>query len=311
MSDISTISATSRQHDFVKQMDDMSALYQRLKAVCDETTRIGEAITITADVTMKIVTKVGGSALADHPYYSFHKTHIEVLAAVGNATGSVSIAVNAHAAGLKAAASTGNLRKQTAKFAWGIQALQEHWDTQLHGTLIHADFWAGDETMDERAASLKREAVTEEQIKAEAKAMLNEWRFRFAGLVDNSLKLYVMMRTEYAAVLQASQRYKRALATIQGSQSGITANVGVVAEYALRNRLLEEQFAHIKATGSDYDKVIREDALGYAKANLTHVQKIAVSIASAWNTARYAESSFLRRWIECTMRECLAAVRAA
>src|SRR5208283_5349031 len=102
----------------------------------DEDTRASALMTLGIDGLMDIASKVMGTALTDHPYFAFHKAHLEALVQALNASSKFDSAQAALGSAIGSADAAGALRGALADYRVRRKSLNVAYRFQIAGALL-------------------------------------------------------------------------------------------------------------------------------------------------------------------------------
>lgn len=203
--------------------------YQTAKNLLDEDTRSGEIFKQGLKYAMKLAEKYSGLPLTKHPYFEYHKKHLEILVGVMTASDTSENAMKALHQAVSAADSAAvlatqikdlNDRKNRLKLFY-VHFLEDMFETYKNLSILptHA------------RADLMEMGMSEADLRAEAEGAIYAYRAAVAELFFDSLNLLAMVDTEYRAAEAAHKRFTSKLKKLSGSTKTHNFVAGKATEY--------------------------------------------------------------------------------
>jgi hypothetical protein len=210
-------------------------LFESVKKVLDEDSRSGELVKLSIKYGAKAVEKIIGASISKHPYFTYHKAHIEALVAVLNASDTHANAMKALHDAVESADAAEALTKSLDALTGRKKALLWEYHFYLAGNLhilsdlSHAPSQAADE--------LKDVGQTADSMRTSVEADMYAWRAKACELYFDASDQYAMADVEYRAAAAAMARYDAKLKKLDKS----TKSIDRIAQYAtIRDRQYEE-----------------------------------------------------------------------
>ena len=214
-------SAYKRYKTFKKARD----YYSIAKKILDEDARPEGLFKLGLKGLLALGEKAIGASLTSHPYYTFHKAHLEAL---GNALTAVQTHENAMKAlhtAISAADSAEALAGQIANLTNRKNALKLAYAFMLAGGLqLRTDKSA------EGAAQLRASGHTAASLDAAMEDKVYQWRAEICDLYFDAADLLIMIEIEYRAADAAYKRYTTKVDKLQRSTKPMDRIAGHSAE---------------------------------------------------------------------------------
>lgn len=235
-------------YDAYEQVNSYSDYYDLANDLVNEDTRQGtlfkEAVKRTVDIAGKLV---GNSALSEHPYFAYHKVHLEALATALNTRAVHNAAEKALAAAGKIAQRVQIVANLCDKYAerradnvryyddWLYEILSDL--KELRRTGVIKDRLVDGKMPDDELASLPEETRF-------ALKNYREWLKKLDLLVRDTFALLIMVRIEANQVEKLMSVYNQKRDTLASQEGGFGRNIGQVAERSLER---DRQYAILEA----------------------------------------------------------------
>lgn len=247
------------------------AYLKLVRGTLDENTRAGSAFQIGIKFTIDVAGKALGASLSSHPYFTYHKAHLEILGQALNATNVTEQARDAFAKAVGQANASQGLASQVGSLE-AMRGQLRFTFVFLYGSLATLKEAAGGAT-----AGLKATGMTEPELRKSAGDLLYEYRCAWAGLADQALALYLMVGAEAAGVTVAMDRYDAKLAALKAGK-GVGGNLGRIAAYRLEeDRMWAELEASTRPSPAGRASY---DPRGAAKRSVEQVEELTGKICT-------------------------------
>lgn len=209
--------------------DTAKGYYESVKNVLDEDTRTAEFFKLGLDGLLKLGEKAVGQSLTNHPYFAFHKAHLEILGQVLTASATHDNAMKALGKAIASADSAQVLTKQLADLNSRKSALM------LNYSHLMAD------SLQLLANHIRHPVEGAKQIQQDTGASPNElrgvmddymyvWRGQACELYFDGIDLFAMINIEYKAATAAYKKYQQKVQKLQQSSKSIDKIAGYGAE---------------------------------------------------------------------------------
>ena len=180
------------------------AYYKLAKGALDEDTRNGSLFKLGVKVAGMAASKVIGSSITSHPYFTYHKVHFELLADALNASSQKGYAADAFKRAVMAADSTADVTITLEAMTHRRGKLFLYYWLALGGTV---DLRNRARSGGAAAAEMKSAGYSAESLDAGIAASLEEWRAQWAELTRDAFDLLIMVEAEARLAEEAMQRY--------------------------------------------------------------------------------------------------------
>lgn len=216
--------------------------YELAKKLADEDTRSGELFKLGLKGLMKMGEKIAGQSLSKHPYFTYHKKHLEALVSALNASETSKNAMKALHEAVSAADSAAVLSAyvkdiEDSKARWMIyydHVLAPNFETYKNLTVLP-------EKAHRELAAL---GMPESELREVVAFSAGDFRGQLAALFFDALDLLAMVDTEARAAEAAYKRYQAKVNKLTGGKAAIDRVAGLGTEYQRQlewaDRVLEE-----------------------------------------------------------------------
>ncbi len=202
--------------------------YETVKAILDEDTRSGELFKQGIKGLTKIGEKLVGKGFSKHPYFAYHKTHLEALGSALTASDTHNNAMKALEKAIASADSTEALAAQLKLLTDRKQALKLFYAMKIQNT---QQFLRNARTDPAQAEDdLEGSGETIESVAAKGEVTLEDWRAEACLLYSDSVDLLAMVDIEYRAAAAAYGRFTDKVKKLQASKKSIDRVAGLAAE---------------------------------------------------------------------------------
>lgn len=242
--------------------------WKLVRGAVDEDTRRGSLMKLGIKVTIDIASKLLGSSLSSHPYFKFHKVHLDVLASALNATGTKELAEQAFHDAIKAADSTVELARMVETLEGQRKLAVAAFGMSLRGSLLTLREAASGNT-----TALKQTGLAQPQFEQITRDQMYEHRCAWAGLSAEALQLALMVEADYRATETAMKRYDEKVRKLKTSGS-----IGKIAGYRVEQDRMWAQYDAM--TKPQTAKRSSYDPLGAAAAARQSVTAIVEKITA-------------------------------
>ncbi len=240
----------------------------------DEQTRPGALMKLGIRGLLDIGGKVIGVSLTSHPYFTFHRAHLEALAMALNASSNFDAAAKALNTAIRAADATDALNKTLADYRFRKNGQKLAYSFNIKGSLeLLAD------SGPEAEKQLKEAGQTRESLRVTTDQNIYEWRAAFCELFFDSVQLLAMAEVELQTVRGAMKAFDENTKALK-SGGGIGA---VFAYKAIENRQWQE-FDRMTKPGVGDAKAV-EDPTGYAKDRVDEIARVSSDLATGCDAA--------------------------
>lgn len=260
-------------YDRVKKLKKVKEYYETAKKLIDEDTRDGELFKQGIKAMMKLGEKVVGTSLSSHPYFKFHKVHLEALAGALNASAMHEKAMDSLKVAIEAADGAEALAKSLEDFGHRKNALKLVYAVKLLPYLqTQRDISAGNR---EVLAEFQSAGGTQSQLDSTIGNNLYEFRAVAAELYVDAADLLAMVELEARAAAEAHRRYTEKVKKLQESKKSIDRVAGYGAEYKRQLEWAEREMDRAFNRGSNTpDPTAVSDPTVHARRQRDKVQAV-------------------------------------
>ena len=248
--------------------------YKLVKATVDEDTRTGALFKLGIKFSVDVIGKIIGTSLTSHPYFTYHKVHIEVLVQALNASSMKDHAVEALSKAIASADSASDLVHTLGGYKDRKNALLWDWQWSLDGSVrMMSQYKTNPGSVAKDIADSGR---TPEQMNAFLADYLDNHRARWAELCMDTLALLAMVDTEYRMADEAMNRYN---AKMKKMEEG--GNLGKIAAYSTDQERQWQQYERMVHPSASKPSQSVEDPSGFARKQRDSVDTVASSYSTA------------------------------
>jgi hypothetical protein len=260
-----TVSQSAAQaYDYFKKAKKIRTYTKLVKESVDEDTRAGGLMKLGIRGALEIAGKALGTSLTQHPYFAFHKVHLEALAQALNALSNQDSAREALNRAIRAADTSASLTKALADYESRKNALKGIYTLMIAGSLILLRDRA---TSPQAAAQIKDSGSTPESLQALTDKSIYEWRALCCQLYMESLQLLAMAQVELRSTETAMLRFEQKMRVLSSS-----GNMGKIAAYGLQQDREWQEFDRMESNIGSSTAV--EDPVGYARRQVEAIERV-------------------------------------
>jgi hypothetical protein len=176
----------------------------------------------------KLGEKIVGKGFSKHPYFAYHKTHLEALTGALTASDTHNNAMKALNQAIAAADSTNALAAQIKELNDRKQSLKLSYAIGIAPTQQFLRDASRDEGQAEDDLAGTGETIA--SVKAKGEVALEDWRANVCLLFSDSVDLLAMVDIEYRAASAAYARFTEKTKKLQQSNKSIDRVAGLAAE---------------------------------------------------------------------------------
>lgn len=248
--------------------------YKLVKSTLDEDTRSGALFKLGLKFSVDVIGKLIGTSLTSHPYFTYHKAHIELLVQALNATETKAHAIDALSKAISAADSANTLAQTLGTYTERKNALVWDWQWNLAEPVRMVSQYKTN------PASVTKDIAdsgqTPEQMNAYLADYLENHRARWAELCMDALQLLAMTDAEYRMADEAMTRYNQKMKKLADG-----GNLGKIAAYSTEQDRQWQQYDRMVHPSSSKPSQSVEDPSGFARKRRDSVDAVASSLSSA------------------------------
>jgi hypothetical protein len=235
-----------------------------VKQAIDEDTRSGALAKLSIRGLLDVAGKAMGRSLTSHPYFQYHKVHLEALAQALNASSNHDKALEALNGAIRSADGAKSLTKELDDYTSRRKALK------LGYFLVAGSLETLREVGAPSTANILHETgQTAGSLRTYADESIYEWRARWCELYIDSVQLFAMAQVELRATEAAMHKFDEKMKALKKG-----GNIGRVAAYGVEQQRQWEQYDRMTKPGTGNAKAV-EDPVGWAKNQVTTIETAA------------------------------------
>jgi Asp-tRNA(Asn)/Glu-tRNA(Gln) amidotransferase A subunit family amidase len=246
--------------------------YRLVKGTVEENERSGSLFKLGIKFSVDVLGKLLGRSVSWHPYFTYHKAHMEMLAQALNVSSISDAAWEALNRAISAADSIAALAGSLDSYEDRKNALVWDWMWSLKEPIRLV------ETYKTNPAGVSREIAdsgqTPEQMAAYVDDYLDNWRARWAELCVDCFTLLGMVDAEYRMAEAAMARYNQKMQALRAKGS-----LGTIAAAATQEKRDWEQYDRMVNNPKGKSAQAVEDPAAYAKKQRDMVDQAADVLA--------------------------------
>ncbi len=268
-----------------KKAADAYTLFKKVKKIktygtlvkdsIDEDTRPGALMKLGIRAMLDLAGKAIGTSLTSHPYFTYHKVHLELLAQALNASSNLDKAEDALDAGIRSADAANSLTK----------ALNDYRHRKNGLKLTYAVFIAGelnmlhDQNNPQTLQSIKDAGQTPQSLQATLDNDIYEWRANWCDLYLDSVQLLAMAEVEARASEAAMQRFEEKMKTLKSA-----SNMGRIAASRAEEDRQWKEYDRATNPGTGSVQAV-EDPSGYARDQVNTIRDLSDALGDGCEAA--------------------------
>ncbi|MDP2604623.1 MAG: hypothetical protein Q8S00_18860 [Deltaproteobacteria bacterium] len=247
-----------------------------VKEAINEDTRPGALMKLGIRGMLEIAGKALGTSLTSHPYFTYHKIHLEALAQALNASSNHDNALGALNRAIRSADAAESLTKTVGDFQFRKNGLK-----LIYGPLIASSLaLLRDYGTDPQAArDMKDAGHTPGSLKSVTDQNIYEFRALWCELFLDSVQLLAMAQVELRATEAAMQKFEEKMKALSSG-----GNMGKIAAYKVEEERQWQQFDRMTKPGTGSENAV-EDPVGFARNQVNAIEKVTDLLGDACETA--------------------------
>jgi hypothetical protein len=225
-----------KAQDLKKQKKKFTDLYNTAEKLLDEDERDGAIFKEAIKHTLNIAGRLIGKSLSKHPYVSYHKTHMEALGTVLNASAMTNMARQAAAAAGKTAAQVTLIAKHADEYAARRNKLMHEYDNLYLEILKDMKEYAETGRVLDRMVNGVMPPDELDMLRQQADYVAKtfpRWIEEWDDLVDDAFALLVMVRVESNRVEKLMNRYDEKKNKLLKGGTGLKGNINYIGGKSL------------------------------------------------------------------------------
>ncbi|HEY3972572.1 MAG TPA: hypothetical protein VGM18_06180 [Candidatus Sulfotelmatobacter sp.] len=247
-----------------------------VKQSIDEDTRTGALMKLGIRAMLDLAGKAIGTSLTSHPYFTYHKAHLEALAQALNASSNLDKAEAALNSAIRSADASASLRKALDDYEHRKNGLKFTYTVFISGSLL----LLRDRATDPEAAKDIRDAgQTPESLQATTGQNIYEWRANWCDLYLDSVGLLAMAEVELQATKAAMQKFDEKMKALATGGS-----IGTVAYYSMQERRQWDEYDRATQSGGGSVQAV-EDPSGYAQSQVDAIEEASNNLGNGCDAA--------------------------
>ena len=232
----------------------------------DEDTRAGALLTLGIDGMMAIASKALGTSLTKHPYFAFHKVHLEALVQALNASSNFDGAQAALGRAIGSADAAEALAQALQDYRVRRKALNVAYKFQIAGALLVLHDRGGDQM-------IRESGQTHAGMQATTDQNIYEWRALWSELYLESVQLMAMAQVELRATEAAMKNFD---AKMKALSTG--GNIGGLFAAQVKENREWQWYDRATKPGSGSEKAVL-DPVGSAQKQVDAIQDLSDDLA--------------------------------
>jgi hypothetical protein len=236
-----------------------------VKEAVNEETRPGAFMKLGIRGMLEIAGKVLGKSLTSHPYFTYHKIHLEVLAQALNASSNHDKALEALNRAIRSADAAATLTKVLTDYQFRKNGLKLTYFMSVDGSLVLLRDYG---TNPQAALEMKDAGHTPGSLKSVTDQNIYEWRALWSELFLDSVQLLAMAQVELRATEAAMQKFEEKMKTLSSG-----GNIGKIAAYTIDQERQWQQFDRMTNASSGNQKAV-ENPVGFSRDQVNAIEKV-------------------------------------
>jgi hypothetical protein len=263
---VSVSRKAAEAYELFKKIKEIRKYKKDIEEIIDEDTRPGTLFKLSIEVTLKIAGKAIGTSLTSHPYFTYHKAHIEALAKALNASSNKDKAIEALNAAIRSADAAQSLTKALADYQYRKTGLKLKYKMTIEDSI-----WAlrNRGTNAEAAKAIAESGLSPDAFQSQLDQNVYEWRAEWCDVYRDSVELLAMADVELRATEAAMKKYEEKM---KAMASG--GNIGRIAGYATEQERQWQEYDRMTKPGSGSEKAV-SDPTGYTRDQVSSIEDVA------------------------------------
>jgi hypothetical protein len=235
-----------------------------IKESINEETRPGGLVKLGIRGMLEIAGKALGTSLTWHPYYTYHKVHLEALAQALNAVSNLDKARNALNSAIRSADASASLSKTLADYQFRKTGLKLTYTMLIGGSLL---LLREQGTSAQAARDISSAGQTPSSLRAVTNASVYEWQAMCCELFLESVQLLAMAQVELKATEAAMKQFDEKMKALAAH-----GNLGKIASYRMQQDREWQQFDRMTEPNAGSVEAV-EDPVGYAQNQTNMIEQ--------------------------------------
>jgi hypothetical protein len=247
-----------------------------VKESIDDDTRSGALMKLGIRGMLDIAGKALGTSLTSHPYFTYHKVHLEALAQALNASSNLDKAREALNRAIRSADASASLTKALVDYRFRKNGLKFTYTVFIGGSLM---LLRDRGTNPQAARDISAAGQTPESLQAATDQSLYEWRAKWCELFLDSVELLAMAQVERRATEAAMQKFDEKMKALSSG-----GGMGKIAAYRMKEDREWQQYDRMTQPGTGSDQAV-EDPVGYAQKQVDAIEDVADKLGEGCEAA--------------------------
>jgi len=213
-------------YDKYKNVKKAKEYYSAIKKTLDEDTRAEGLFKLGIKGLMELSKIVVGDMITKHPYFTYHKAHLEALGQALTASDTFDHAMQALNGAIASADAAETLTRQITQLMQRKDSLKV-----AYGLTVSGGLQLLRDTSPQAANQLRDAGQTRDSLRAVMDDAVFGWRAEMCSLYFDAADLLAMIEVEYRAATAAYGRYQDKVRKLQTSSNTIGRVAGSSAEY--------------------------------------------------------------------------------
>jgi hypothetical protein len=198
----------SYAYSLFKNVKKVRGYAKTIKDVIDDDTRPGTLLTLGIENMLNLAGKALGTNLSKHPYFAWHKAHIEALVQALNASSSFDAAQAALSRAIGSADAAEALTKALADYRVRRKLLNVTYSFQIAGSLLVLHDRGGDQM-------IRESGQTHAGMQVATDMNIYEWRALWSELYYDCVQLLAMAQVELRATQAAMKNFDQKMSALK------------------------------------------------------------------------------------------------
>jgi hypothetical protein len=248
-----------------KQAKKIRTYGKLIKESIDEDTRPGGLMKLGIRGMLDIAGKALGTSLTSHPYFTYHKAHLEALAQALNASSNYEKASEALNQAIRSADAVSSLTKVLEDYQFRKNALKANYAFFIAGSLV----MLRDHGKNPQVASDMRDSgQTPESLKLVTDNSLYQWRAMWCELFLDSVELLAMAQVEFRATEAAAKYFKEKMDALASG-----GNLGRIAAHRVEQDRQWQEYDRMTKPNMGSERAV-QDPVGFARGHVESIEKV-------------------------------------
>jgi len=245
-----------------------------VKSSVDENTRPGALFKLGVKGMLDIAGKALGTSLTSHPYFTYHKAHLEALGQALNASANFQAAASALNRAIRSADASDALAATLGDYLARKNAQRLFYTMMIGGSLkLLADY------SPEGEKQLQEVHQSRDSLRASTDQSIYEWRAMLCDAYNDSVALLAMAEVELQSTRAAMQKFDEKM---KAMKSG--GNIGKVMAYQTEENRQWQEYDRLTDPSAGDAKAV-EDPTGFAQDRVDRIEAVCDLLAKVCDAA--------------------------